>query len=199
MAEVDVTRPAQSRHSQAEFRRAQTVQKCTQHERFPDQSCEPALYPVVSNSWIFDPLTGDKAVRYYCTIYNRTYSLNTTTDQSDSGTTCPLASIVVSGKNLREAAARAYVHCVGKQRAEQMLSGSNPRRRVIAQETNPRAIAASLRKTAGRVGEGYELDNFVHGWFIKVEPMPASRLPRPSRFRLPLPHLIRMLASPSLN
>ncbi len=92
----------------------------------------------------------------------------------------PLAHVEVSGKSLREAAARAYVKCVGRGRAKQMREKLTASRQVIAQETSCKAIAASLRKTARRFGECYELDNFLVAWSIKVEPVRSNPRPFPS-------------------
>jgi hypothetical protein len=134
-------------------------------------------------------------VRYLCTIYNHAYTVGATHafTGTDPSFDSPLARVVVSGPSLRQAAARAYVKCVGKKRAEQMRKRLEMPRGVIAQETNRRAIAASLRKTARRIGECYELDNFVEAWFIKVEPVPS---PRPSHLRLPHPTLLHLSRTP---
>ena len=139
-------------------------------------------------------------MRYFCTVYNREYKMGGhRSDFAGAADASPVASIVVGGSNLREAAARAYVQCVGKQRAALLRAAATAPKRIIDQETNPRAIAASLRKTGGRNGQGYELDNFVQGWFITVEPMCADTCLPHSRFRLSLPHLLRLLRSPSPN
>jgi hypothetical protein len=122
-------------------------------------------------------------VRYTCTIYGHDYTFGgvkgfTGTDPVFDE---PLARVEVSGRSLREAAARAYVECVGRRRAEQMREQQRAPRKVVAQETSRKAIAASLRKTTRRIGECYEMDNLLEGWFIKVEPVPSnlrsSRLP----------------------
>jgi hypothetical protein len=143
-------------------------------------------------------------MQYTCTIYNHDYTVGGV--KGFTGTEpvfdAPLAHVVVSGGSLREAAARAYVKCVGRERARRMRRNRQARRDVIAQETSCKAIAASLRKTARRIGECYELDNFLEGWFIKVEPALASPRPSPRsrrlRFSLPL-FRQHLSSSPSPN
>ena len=89
-------------------------------------------------------------MRYACTIYTHEYMFggNRGFTGGDPVFDSPLAHVVVSGDNLREAAARAYVQCVGRLRARRMRQNPSAPRAVIAQETSCKAIAASLRKTA---------------------------------------------------
>ena len=141
-------------------------------------------------------------MRYLCTIYNHDYTFGG--KQGFVGTEpafdSPVGSVVVSGSSLRQAAARAYIRCVGQKRARQMRKDARAPRNVIAQETSCQAIAASLRKTAGRFGEFYELDNFLNGWLIKVEPVSSSTpatTALPQRLRLPLPFLFHRSPSPN--
>jgi hypothetical protein len=140
-------------------------------------------------------------VRYTCTIYSHDYTFGGSRafGGSDPVFDSPLANVEVSGRTLREAAARAYVKCVGRTRARLMRKNAVAPRQVIALETSCKAIAASLRKTLRRIGECYEMDNFLQGWFIKVQPV-ANPQPsrRPRKLRLPLP-LLQHLSSPSPN
>ena len=70
-------------------------------------------------------------MRYTCTIYNHDYTFGG--DRGFLGSEpvfeAPLAHVVVSGASLREAAARAYVKCVGRQRANQMRQNQHAPRR----------------------------------------------------------------------
>jgi hypothetical protein len=84
------------------------------------------------------------------------------------------SSVEVAAGNQREAAARAYVLHVGRQRARLLRQRPGAPRNLIAQETNPTAIAASLRKLRTPLGEGYEMDNLRESWFITVEQRPAN-------------------------
>jgi hypothetical protein len=142
-------------------------------------------------------------VRYTCTIYSHDYTFGggkgfTGTDPVFDE---PLARVVVAGRSLREAAARAYVKCVGRQRAEQMREQQSAPAKVIALETSCKAIATSLRKTTRRIGECYEMDNFLAAWFIKVEPVPANLRPsrQLSRLNLNAACLLHLSAYPSPN
>jgi hypothetical protein len=135
-------------------------------------------------------------MRYLCTVYNRDYTLG-------SSQTVVVGTATVAGHTVREAAARAYVRCVGSQRARVMQQKCKAPRAVIAQETNFRAIAACLRKTSTRLGDWYRFDNLVEAWDIHVEPLPASppsspRLPE-RRSLPPLPVLLALLQRPSWN
>jgi hypothetical protein len=142
-------------------------------------------------------------VRYTCTIFGHDYTFGGV--KGFTGTEPvwdePLARVVVAGKTLREAAARAYVKCVGRHRAEQMRQEQRAPRKVVALETSSKAIAASLRKTTRRIGECFEMDNFIEGWFIKVEPVLPN--PRSSRQlsgpRLCTSCLIHLSSEPSPN
>lgn len=108
-------------------------------------------------------------MRYLCTIYTNESTL---TSQGFVGTEpnfeAPIVDAVVEGATPREAAARAYVHYIGRKRAKRLRRVAAPAQ-VIAQETSRKAIAASLRKTNSRMGEGYTMDNLADAWFIKVE------------------------------
>src|SRR5262249_23026703 len=115
-------------------------------------------------------------VRYLCTIYTPEQTFSGTNTGLEPSFGSPWAEVEVSGKSDREAAARAYVQCVGKERARLMRQKLHAPGHIVAQETNRKAIAASLRKTTRRIGECYEMDNFVDTWLIKVQPVcPASR------------------------
>jgi hypothetical protein len=140
-------------------------------------------------------------VRYFCTIYTHDCTFATTqgssADGDQSGGT-PLARVLVSGSSKRQAAAQAYVECVGRERARLMRELGS--RRLAKQEMNARAIAASLRKTNRSGGDCYLLDNYVEGWYVHVEPV--IDLPRPAsprRLRLPHPLLVRLSRTPSPN
>jgi hypothetical protein len=142
-------------------------------------------------------------MRYTCTIYTHDYTFGggRGVGTPEPSFEAPTARVEVTGQSVREAAARAYVQCVGRERARLMRQEQHAPRKVIAQETSCKAIAASLRKTARRIGECYELDNFVVAWFIKVEPTANLRpnSPRPRRTRLPLPLLHHLSSRPSPN
>ena len=145
-------------------------------------------------------------MRYFCTIYTHDRTFATTQGSTDGGRGDsqtegggePVARVLVSGVSKREAAARAYVECVGRDRAR-LLRERQTTRRVAKQQTNARAIAASLRKLNRSGGDCYLMDDLVEGWFVHVEPV--VDLPRPSPRRLRLPHntLVRLCRTPSLN
>jgi hypothetical protein len=136
-------------------------------------------------------------VRYLCTIYTREYTFGgKTTFGTEPSFESPWARVEVTGQGHREAAARAYVQCVGKQRARLMRRKLGAPSHIVAQETNRKAIAASLRKVTSRIGECFEMDNFVDAWLIKVQPVNAE-LPRPRRLSLPV--LLHLSRSPSPN
>lgn len=123
-------------------------------------------------------------MRYLCTIYTQdcSFAARKTFAETEPRFDSPLASVIVEGSSLRDAAARAYVRCVGRHRARGLRRKAVIPNEVIAQETSPRAIAASLRKVARRVGECYEMDNLVEAWSIQVQLAARNtRLPRRSR------------------
>jgi hypothetical protein len=120
-------------------------------------------------------------MRYLCTIYTHDCSFAGRKGfaATEPAFDAPVASVIVDGPTLRDAAARAYVRVVGRQRAQGLRRKPAIPNEVIAQETSPRAIAASLRKVARRVGECYEMDNLVDAWSIQVQPVSVTtRLPR---------------------
>ncbi len=135
-------------------------------------------------------------MRYLCTIYNRDFAFGGPNSVLVGTTT-------VGARNLREAAARAYVRCVGRKRAVVLRQELKAPRAVIAQETNVRAIAVSLRKTSTRMGDCYLLDNMVEAWDIHVEPVRSTSPQQPQRpfhlLRLPQPFLWHLLQRPSPN
>ncbi len=131
-------------------------------------------------------------MRYQCTIFTHSYTFGGGVGTEPSFDD-PMADVVVSGGTMREAAARAYVKCVGRDRARR-LAGRVPHN----QEASLRAIAASLRKVSRRIGEVFELDNAVEAWLIKVEPAPATS-PRLSRLRLPSRVLLHLCRNASPN
>jgi hypothetical protein len=124
-------------------------------------------------------------MRYLCTIYTHdgAFGGNKCFVGTEPALSSPVGSVVVSGSSLREAAARAYVRCVGRQRSEWLRQRGHAPEQVIAQETSSKAIAASLRKVGRREGVLYEMDNLSEAWSIKVEPAPANT-PRGRRLRL---------------
>lgn len=138
-------------------------------------------------------------MRYLCTIYSTDGSFPTPKTSSGTGApsepTSPVASVVVTGASLRQAAARAYVRCVGHKRAEWLRQSAQAPAAVVAQETSPRAIAASLRKVHRRFGECYEMDNYHDVWSIKVEPAPRSL--RKTRLAPPLLYHLSLAPSPN--
>lgn len=143
-------------------------------------------------------------MRYFCTIYTHdctpaTTATTTSSDGDPAGS--PLAQVLVSGETMRDAAARAYVQCVGRERARMLQEQLRAPRKLARQETNAKAIAASLRKTKRSGGECYLLDNYAEGWYIHVEPvvnMPgaSSRL---RKLRLPHKRLLHLSRTPSPN
>ena len=142
-----------------------------------------------------------RAVRYFCTIYTHDCTFATTQGtpaDGDPADGTPLARVLVSGSSKRQAAAQAYVECVGRERARLMRERFGSR--LAKQETNARAIAASLRKTNRSGSECYLLDNYVESWYVHVEPVISVPLPSsPRRLRLPHPLLVRLSRAPSLN
>lgn len=130
-------------------------------------------------------------MRYLCTIYanDGTFTGNKTShDPAEPGS--PVGSVVVTGSSLRQAAARAYVRCVGRKRARWLEQAKQAPAAVVAQETSPKAIAMSLRKVHRRFGECYEMDNYHDVWSIKVQPAPKAlrrlRLAPPLLYHLSL-------------
>jgi hypothetical protein len=130
-------------------------------------------------------------MQFVCTIYGHDYTAGGPRGWLNARPvrlTAP-RTVTVSGQTVREAAARAYVRCVGRRRARLLCSRQHAPRRVALQEADPKAIAASLRKTPAPGGACYQLDNLVEAWFIRVEPAP------PLRRR----HLLRQLRQPLPN
>ncbi|MFO0930420.1 MAG: hypothetical protein U0736_25895, partial [Gemmataceae bacterium] len=120
-------------------------------------------------------------MRFHCTLYKHEYAFDGNGGYTGTEPTydTTVGRVRVSAATLRQAAARAYVILVGRARAERMRAEAHAPEHVIAQETSTRAIAASLRKTMRRIGEGYELDQFLHAWFIRVQAVTAPpRNPR---------------------
>ncbi|MFO0842065.1 MAG: hypothetical protein U0797_06635 [Gemmataceae bacterium] len=139
-------------------------------------------------------------MRYLCTIYthNCTLAGARTFQGTEPAFDSPAGAILVRGSSERDAAARAYVQAVGHGRARGMRKQGVVREEIIAQETNPRAIAASLRKVTGRAGVLYEMDNFADAWSIRVQAASCSpRLLRRSRLKSRL--LYRSSRFPSPN
>ena len=127
-------------------------------------------------------------MRFVCTIYGHDYSAGGPRAWLSAEPVCVrvLPSVTVSGPDGRAAAARAYVRCVGRRRVRVVQFARG--------EADPKAIAASLRKTPAPGADCYQLDNLVEAWFIRVEPAPP--LPRRKRLRRPL---LRQLRQPSPN
>jgi hypothetical protein len=144
-----------------------------------------------------------KTVLYTCTIYSHDYTFGgakgfTGTDPVFAG---PTVQVEVSATSMRQAAARAWVKCIGRARAKRLARKPGAPREIAAQEKSCKAIAASLRKTVRRIGECYELDNFVEAWFIKVAAV-SSRQSSSVRLhgpRISLPLLHHLSSSPSPN
>jgi hypothetical protein len=175
-------------------------------------------------------------MRFFCTIYNQAGLANgmfrgtnnasfevlrgrgTDVQKSRGGSRLPdvvsrVGTVEVSGKDRREAAARAWIDCVGRSRAQLLLERLSVPRQVAALEADLSAIAPSLRKTPTEMGDGYTMDNVRESWLIMVEPLPrpepqpapvshTRRQKKPSRSRrLRISHstLCRLLRSPSPN
>ena len=130
-------------------------------------------------------------MQFVCTIYGHDYSAGGPPAWLSARPVLVTAprTVTVSGGNLREAAARAYVRCVGRRRARLLCSRQHAPRRVALQEADAKAIAASLRKTPSPGGACYQLDNLVEAWFIRVEAAPP----------LPRRPLLRQLRQPPPN
>lgn len=119
-------------------------------------------------------------MRYRCTLFTQSFdSLRLAGFGTEPSFAQSQVTISVRGQSLRQAAARAYVVAVGRQRAVQLVEEGKARPEIAALEASPRAVAAGLRKTLSRIGEMYVMDNAQESWFIKVEPLP-SPLPRSS-------------------
>lgn len=143
-------------------------------------------------------------MRYLCTIYTHAYTFGGGTTGftgTEPSFDTPVAQVEVKGDTMRQAAARAYVRCVGRKRAG--LPGADgqglPNARDL--ERSPRAIAASLRRTCRRIGEVFELDHAFEAWLIKVEPVASSppAKPAPRRIRIPVRRLLHLCRTPSPN
>jgi hypothetical protein len=133
-------------------------------------------------------------VRYHCTLFTQTFSATRETfTGTDPSFDAPVVSVTVRGDSLRTAAARAYVRCVGRDRAKQLSQLPHVRPEVAALEASPKAVAAGLRKMMARIGEVYELDNAREAWFIKVVPVPS----KPRRLRSRLLYLSSRSPSPN--
>lgn len=143
-------------------------------------------------------------MRYLCSIYTHGEATggagcgNPANDPSGNGPLAdgpapdgPLVRVVVDGADGRDAAAGAYVRSIGRERARWMRSQPWSSGEVVAHEASQRAIAASLRRLHGRLGDCFELDFFACAWLIKVEPAPAAPM-KPNRLRLS-PRLFRHL------
>src|SRR5262249_50025146 len=101
------------------------------------------------------------------------------------------------------AAARAYVHCVGRHRARVLRQERGARRAAVAGETDVAGIAARLRQTAAAGGPRDETDKPVRPRAIPPPPAaplppapPAPAPPRPSP-RTPPPPPCRPRGPPS--
>jgi hypothetical protein len=140
-------------------------------------------------------------VRYFCTVYtaDRTLAATQTTAAPDGDPAgAPVGRVLTSGSSKRQAAARAYVECVGRERARLLRERFGAR--LAKQEMNANAIAASLRKTNRSGMECYLLDNYVESWYVCVEPVvDAPRPATPRRLRLPHPLLAHLCRTPSPN
>ena len=113
-------------------------------------------------------------MRYRCTLFTQSFDARrVTVVGSEPCWTEPFVTVTVRGRDARQAAARAYVVGVGKQRVAQLVQQGHPRPEIAALEASPRAVAAGLRRTLARLGEMYVLDNANESWFIKVEPLPS--------------------------
>jgi hypothetical protein len=143
---------------------------------------------------------------YACTLFNWDYTLGEETTEVGRWllSVLPVATIVVQARNRREAAARAYVRCVGSKRAKFLREALQAPPAVVKHEMSPRAIAPALARMPGGSGHCYCLDNMVEAWLITAEPLSSvpvgppthpsglSSSPRRHRLRTSLP-------SPSVN
>ena len=73
-------------------------------------------------------------MRFLCTIHGHDYTAGGPRAWLNAEPVCVtvLPSVTVSGPNGREAAARAYVRCVGRERARRMSRQHAPRRVAIS-------------------------------------------------------------------
>ncbi|MFO0880319.1 MAG: hypothetical protein U0840_23490 [Gemmataceae bacterium] len=138
-------------------------------------------------------------MRYLCTIYAHHPLTGHTTGTTSSEPTVgkPSGQGIVAGASPRQAAARAYVRFVARDRVEALRRRAFASERILALEANPRAIAPCLRKIASRLGECYQMDHLVDTWSIQVQPLPAA-VPLPRRSRSSS-RLLRRSAPPSPN
>jgi hypothetical protein len=141
-------------------------------------------------------------MRYQCSIYPQGFSLEGFLRGGRNrvlGT--PVATLTVTGRSVREAAARAYVRGVGRLRAKVLREQLHAPRAVVASETDPRAIAAGLRKTSRGGSVCYQMDNPIDTWCIQVEPLGLTGKPAPRlrRSRLSPSVLFRLCQQPSDN
>lgn len=88
-----------------------------------------------------------------------------------------VASVTVIARRAREAAARAYVRVLGRQRMAVLVQLGAPAF-IIRAERSVRRLARGLEKTADWAGPCYRLDNMVQQWHFHVRRRALSRVER---------------------
>jgi hypothetical protein len=139
----------------------------------------------------------DSTVTFLCTIYSQDSTFGSAEADASAGPATLVGTTAILAANPRQAAAKGYVRCVGRQRAWLLKEVLHAPKGIVRHELDWRALAPGLMRSETRFGDCYSFDNLVETWFIKVEP---ARLPLPSR-RLSRRrrHLLRSLQRPSPN
>jgi hypothetical protein len=139
-------------------------------------------------------------MKYRCAIYNYDYTFTAPMPGMSTSPHVPaslVAIVTVSAPSPRQAAARAYVRRVGRRRArlfQEMFPGPKS---LAERESNPRAVARELQRTANWIGDCWQLDNRAEAWFIRVEPWDAR--PHPLHRARTSPPLLHQLRYPPPN
>jgi hypothetical protein len=138
---------------------------------------------------------------FTCAIWNHDYTFGGGTAGPESGPSgmTLVGTARVKAGSPRAAAAKVYVRCVGRRRAQLLKDVLQAPPAVVQQETDWRAIAPGLMRSSNRLGDCYCFDNLVEAWYITVEParQPSNRLPLSSRCLSR--HLWHSLRHPSPN
>jgi hypothetical protein len=145
----------------------------------------------------FKPFWEDSTVTFLCTIYSQDSTFGAGDSASGASPATLVGTAAVVAANPRQAAAKGYVRCVGKQRAWLLKEVLHAPKGIVRHETDWKALAPGLMRSQTRFGDCYSFDNLVETWYIKVEPtclpVPSRRLSRRRRL------LFRSLRHPSPN
>jgi hypothetical protein len=121
---------------------------------------------------------------FLCTVYNHDYTFGPGGEPTPAGVTL-VGQAAVRARSARAAAAKVYVRCVGRPRAQLLAQFLHAGVGQVRNETDWRAIAPGLMRSSNRLGDCYCLDNLVEAWYIRVVPaavpLPAKRLSHRSR------------------